>query len=114
EHELRAKHLQLRQSYLHSELRADKLTAALRARASSFAALFRTLLRLQGEAPPAEIVQVYERLAALYGLDPQGLIAAHLVRYSRRSWKLDEIRGHYLSFMNEIDRVVAILDDLRV
>ena len=114
EHELRAKHLQLRQAYLHAAMNAPALTEALQARASSFATLFRTLLRLQGEAPAAETVKVYDRLAELYGLDPQGLMSAHLVRYSERSWKLEEIRAHYLRFMNEIERVVGILDDLKV
>jgi hypothetical protein len=114
EHELRAKHLQLRQAYLHSGLDASALTAALQARASGFAALFRTLLRLQGETPPADSMQVYDRLAAIYGLDPQGLVSAHLVRYSTRSWKLEDIRAHYLRFMNEVARVVDVLDDLRV
>jgi len=114
EHELRAKHLQLRQEYLYSGLDAEILTRALRSRASSFAALFRTLLRLQGESAPADSLKVYDRVATLYGLDPQGLLSAHLVRYSTRSWKLEEIRAHYLRFMNEIDRVVDILDDLRV
>jgi hypothetical protein len=114
EHELRAKHIGLRQAYLHSGLKADALTQALKSRASSFAALFRALLRLRGEGTPAETVRVYERVAQLYGLDAQGLLCVHLVRYSERSWKLDEIRAHYLRFMNEIDRLVGILDDLRV
>lgn len=114
EHELRGKHLQLRQAYLHSGLKAEALTHALKARASSFAALFRTLLRLQGEAAPAETRKVYDRVAELYGLDAQGLISAHLVRYSDRTWKLEEIRAHYLRFMNEIGRLVGSLDDLKV
>jgi hypothetical protein len=114
EHELRSKHLQLRQAYLHSGLKAEGLTHALKARASGFAALFRTLLRLRGETTPAETIKVYDRVAALYGLEAQGLLSAHVVRYSERRWKLDEIRGHYLRFMNEIDRLVDHLDDLKV
>src|SRR5437870_13791444 len=68
EHELRGKHLRLRLAYVLSHGRADQLTAALRGAASGFAALFRTLLRLRGETPPAD-ARVIERLADLYGLD---------------------------------------------
>ena len=114
EHELRAKHLQLRQAYVHSGLKPDALTHALRTRASGFAALFRALLRLRGEPAPAEVIQVYDRVARLYGLDAQGLLSAHVVRYSQRGWKLEEIRGHYLRFMNEVERLVGTLDDLKV
>ena len=54
EHELRGKHIQLRQAYLFSARRPAELAHVLRASASSFAALFRTLLRLRGEIPPAD------------------------------------------------------------
>jgi hypothetical protein len=114
EHEMRGKHLQLRQAYLHSELKTERLVAALHSRASSFAALFRTLLRLRGEAPPAEPTRVVERIAQLYGLNAHHLMAAHQVRYSHRRWKADEIQLHYRRFMLEIDRLVDSIDHLRV
>src|SRR5689334_15174539 len=49
ERELRGKHLRLRQTYVLAHGAPAELEAALRAGASGFATLFRTLLRLRGE-----------------------------------------------------------------
>src|SRR6185436_21110039 len=46
EHELRGKHIQLRQAYLHQHARPADLEKTLSSAASGLATLFRTLLRL--------------------------------------------------------------------
>jgi len=114
EHELRSKHLRLRQAYLASARRPLLLQEVLRASASSFATLFRTLLRLRGEPSPAVTAKVIERVADLYRLDAEGLLAAHLVRYSARRYKADEIIAIYRKFLAEISRLVIAIDTLRV
>ena len=111
EHELRGKHIQLRQAYLFSARRPAELAHVLRASASSFAALFRTLLRLRGETPPAESPRVIERVAEAYGLDAKGLLSAHLVRYGPRR-RSAEILQLYRRFLVEIDRLVGAIDRL--
>jgi hypothetical protein len=114
EHELRGKHVRLRQTYLLSGARATELEAALKSMASSFATLFRTLLRLRGEAVPAEAAHVIERVADLYRLDAHSLLGAHLLRYSERRWKGDEIVALYRGFLREIDRLIEAIDELRL
>ena len=112
EHELRGKHIQLRQAYLLLADRPAELRRMLQASASSFAALFRTVLRLRGETPPAESQRVIERLAEMFGLDAQGLLSAHLVRYTSRRHKPAEILPLYQRFLLEIDRLIGAIDRL--
>jgi hypothetical protein len=112
EHELRGKHIQLRQVYVLSASAPAELRRVLHASASSFAALFRTLLRLRGETPPAESQRVVERVAEMFGLDAQGLLSAHLVRYTSRRHKPAEIIPLYRRFLIEVERLIAALDRL--
>jgi hypothetical protein len=112
EHELRGKHIQLRQAYLLHHGDAATLTRTLRAGASGFATLFRTLLRLRGEPLPAEPARIIERVADLYRLDAQGLLSAHLFRYSTRRYKPDEALTVYRRFLAEVERLIGALDEL--
>ena len=112
EHELRAKHIRLRQTYLLHHTDAAVLARALRACASGFATLLRTLLRLRGEAPPADAARVIQRVADLYGVDAQGLLAAHLFRYASRRHKADEVLALYRGFLAEMERLIGALEEL--
>ena len=114
EHELRAKHILLRQAYLASGRKPLLLVDLLRGSASSFATLFRTLLRMRGEPAPANHAQLIEKVAMLYRLDAEGLLGAHLVRYSGRKYKADEIVPIYRKFLAEVSRLVIAIDTLRV
>ncbi len=114
EHELRGKHIQLRQAYLLSAEHPLQLVTVLKYNASSFATLFRTLLRLRGETPPAETGHVIQRVADLFRVDAQGLLVAHLVRYSSRRYQADELLSLYRRFLTEVDRLVIAIDQLQV
>jgi hypothetical protein len=114
EHELRGKHIQLRQAYLASGGDPAELGRVLRDKASSFATLFRTLLRLHGETPPADSGKVIARVADLFHVDAQGLLVAHLVRTSGRRYPAAEMTALFRKFLAEIDRLVVAIDQLRV
>ena len=114
EHELRGKHIQLRQNYLLHRSDGAVLARMLRASASGFATLFRTLLRLRGEPLPAEPARIIQRVADLYQLDAQGLLSAHLFRYSTRRYKADEVLVLYHRFLAEVERLIGTLDEMRV
>jgi len=114
EHELRSRQIQLRQTLLAAGAKPAHLEQALRGSASSFATLFRSLLRLRGEEPPAEAARVFERVADLFQLDAPGLLVPHLLRHSGRSSKRGEIPALYRSFLVEIDRLITAIDELRV
>lgn len=113
EHELRGKHIQLRQAYIHFARDPRELRRLLEVAASSFAALFRTLVRLRGEEPPAESQRVVERVAELFGLDAQGLASAHQVRHASGRHKSAEILPLYRRFLAEVDRLIAALDRMK-
>ena len=112
EHELRGKHIQLRQAYLLGRPadRARMLTLA----ASSFATLFRTLLRLGGETPPADNGRVVERLAEMYRLDAQGLLGAHMQRANGPKASSATTHERFRRFLEEIERLIEALDAMRV
>lgn len=113
EHELRGKHLRLRQFLLYNLSKPAALEEQLAAASSSFATLFRTLLRLQGENPPVEPAHVIERLADLYKLDVQGLLGPHLARTAGIAKKTDAA-PIFRRFVAEIDRLIQAIDELRV
>jgi hypothetical protein len=114
EHELRGKHLRLRHEYLASAKRPERLAEVLARLASGFHTLFRTLLRLRGEAPPASHERVIERVAELYGLDARALLSAHVMRHAARKEDAAAIRERYRAFLTEIERLVGAIDGLRV
>lgn len=112
EHELRGKHIQLRQALLLRHGHPIELTRLLEAAASGYATLFRTLLRIAGEAPPAESARVVERVADVYRLDAAALLIPHMLRYGGRTLKHDEVAPQYRRFLAEIDRLIAAIDGL--
>jgi hypothetical protein len=114
EHELRAKLILLRQSYVLSGARPDRLEAVLRTHASGFATLFRTLLRLAGESPPADTAQVIERVADVHRLRAEGLLGAYLVRANQRRYRGHELLPIYRKFLDEIERLVNAIDGMQV
>src|SRR5262245_4872112 len=89
EHELRSKQIQLRQTMLAAARRPAVLEHTLAGAASSFAALFRSLLRLRGEEPPAEAARVYERVADVFQLDAARLLIPHMLRHSGRGHRAE-------------------------
>jgi hypothetical protein len=71
EYELRSKLLQLRRLYIPASVSADKLAALMNDSLASFAALFRAVLLLKGEEPPAAKPDTVRATARALGLDPQ-------------------------------------------
>ena len=113
EQELREKLITLRQAYLAGARRPETLEAVLKAAASSFATLCRTILRLRGESPPARTAEVLERVADIFGLEAEGVLAAHLVRYGARRSKGPELLADYRKFLVQVERLVDAIDEMR-
>lgn len=112
EQQLRGKFLRLRQDLLAHWNDEKALEESLAGSASSFAALFRTLLRLRGETTPADTPKVIERVSDLYRLDAQGLLAAHLARYAGA--RPGHAREMFLAFLAQIERLIVAIDELVV
>jgi hypothetical protein len=113
EHELRGKHIRLRQYYLLHGEDAAGLEQTLAAAASSFATLFRTLLRLRGETVPADSAHVIQKVADIYHVDAKPLLGAHVVRYSEGAHRAG-IHGLYRGFVDEVDRLVLAINELNL
>lgn len=113
EHELRGKFIQMRQAFLAHHDDAAKLERLLANAASGFAALFRTLLRLRGETVPANSAQVIERVSDVFGLDAEGLLVAHLVRYGGNTHAGGEMTTLYRKFIGQLERLTIAIDQLR-
>lgn len=114
EHELRVKAMRLRHLYLAHVRHPQRLEPELKAVSSGFSALFRALLRLRGEEPPAETPRVVERIADLFRLDATALLGAHLARHSEHRRPPEETLAMFRKFLGEVDRLVAAIDTLRV
>jgi hypothetical protein len=113
EHDLRGRLLGLRQAYIAAGAHPEHLADVLAGAASGFTALCRTLLRLQGESPPAEASKVIERVADVFRVDAEGLLAAHMVRYGTRP-KGDAVTALYRKFLVEVERLVNAIDEMRL
>jgi len=114
EQELREKLITLRQAYLANARHPEVLEDVLKAAASSFVTLCRSLLRLRGESPPAQAAQTIERVADVFGLEAEGLLGAHLVRHGERHHKGADLLDHYRKFLVEVERLVNAIDEMRV
>lgn len=110
EHELRGKHIQLRQAYLFG--RPAERARLLSVASSSFAALFRTILRLNGETPPADNGRVVERLAELYQLSAQDLLGAHLQRVGGKA-SAAVTHERFQRFLLGIEKLIDAVDGAR-
>ncbi|MBI1795559.1 MAG: hypothetical protein HYR74_00750 [Candidatus Eisenbacteria bacterium] len=114
EHDLRRTTIALRHAYLAHARHPDRLEGALRHAASGLATICRTLLRLEGEAPPAHASRVIERVAEVFGLEAEGLLAAHVVRYAEHRHRGADLLAHYRKFMVEVESLVTAIDEMRV
>ena len=114
EQELRGKHLRLAQEYLTGAGYPERLHAALARLASGFHTLFRSLVRLHGEAPPASLERVVDRVAQIYDLDAHALMGAHRLRALRKHPGADETRATFKAFLAQVERLTTAVDAFRV
>lgn len=80
EHELKGKHIQLRERYLLASGDPAELRELLVRSFSTFLVLFRTVLRLAGGDAPRDPEAVIRQAAAQAGFDPAPLLAVHAAR----------------------------------
>jgi hypothetical protein len=114
EQELRGKHLRLKQEYLTGAANPERLHAAMARLASGFHTLFRSLIRLHGEAPPASLERVIVRVAEIHDLDAAALQGAHKMRALRKHPGAEETRAIYKAFLTQVERLTSAVDSLRV
>ncbi|MEA2203590.1 MAG: hypothetical protein QOE77_366 [Blastocatellia bacterium] len=113
EYELRSKLLQLRRLYIPASVSADKLAALMNDSLASFAALFRAVLLLKGEEPPAAKPDTVRATARLLGLDPQPFEQIFALRAGREI-DLTEAAANALfgTYLAQLESVIDAVDEL--
>lgn len=113
EYELRSKLIQLRRHYIPASISVEKLCDLMSDSLSSFAALFRAVLRLHGQEPPLAKADCVRATAQLLKLDvtPFEKIFAFRTSGARpRSEK--EANEIFADYMVQIEHVVEAVDEL--
>lgn len=107
EQQVMGKLLQLRQGALLAGADGKRQTELVSASLSTMMVLFRAVLRLHGEQPPADNAAVAERVGALAGFDAAPFVRA--VRHVRRAEKLSSddagrVLTGYLAAIEQLSR----------
>ena len=110
EHEAMSKLLRLRHAVLVAGRDGKALRELLEQSVSTMMVLFRALLRLQGEAPPADSEAVCARVMERCGIDTA--TALRIVRHTRDKEPIrkDEAEGLVERYLNTAQSLVSYLD----
>jgi predicted nucleotidyltransferase len=108
EHDLRTLLLKLRQHFLLTGQKESELRTAEAKSSSSVLALLRHTLIAFDEEPPATAQEVFARIAALTGADPEAFTVAFKLR--DRHTHVDDIVRTYGQYLNALTVVVSALD----
>jgi predicted nucleotidyltransferase len=108
EHDLRTLLLKLRQHFLLTGQKESELRTAEAKSSSSVLALLRHTLIAFDEEPPATAQEVFARIAALTGADPEAFTVAFKLR--DRHAHVDDIVRTYGQYLNALTVVVSALD----
>jgi hypothetical protein len=113
EYELRSKLIQLRQLYIPASVSADNLAALMSDSLASFAALFRAVLLLKGEEPPAAKPDIVRATVRLLGLDANPFERIFVLRAGGdNSLTEREANELFASYMAQIETVIETVDEL--
>lgn len=112
EHELKGKHIQLRERYLFSSGAPEELGMVLRKSLSTFLVLFRAVLRLTGEDGVREPEAVIRRTAERAGFDPAPLLEIFRARRAGGEFRPDPDSTVVTGYLEAVGRVVEFVDRL--
>jgi hypothetical protein len=112
EYELRSKLLRLRRSYIAASGSVDGLMSLMSQSLSSFAALFRAVLILQGKQPPVKKHDVVAMTASELGLDFLPFEKIFNIREDNFAPELDEVKANQLfaEYLVQIEKVIDSVD----
>ena len=112
EFELRSKLLQLRRQYIPASSSVEKLTALMANSLSSFAALFRAVLKVYGIEPPVTKREVVAMTAQTIGIDGTPFEKIFNIRKDNFAFELDEAAANALfgEYLIEIEKVIDAVD----
>lgn len=115
EYELRSKLIQLRRLYIPASASVEKLVMLMSESLSSFAALFRAVLLLQGVEPPVTKREVVRATVKHLQLDGAPFEKIFALREKSASNPLNEVSANELfsAYLREIESVIDAVDKVR-
>lgn len=112
EKELKGKQILLREQYLLFAGEPAELGGLLVRSFSTFLVLFRTVLRLSGEAGVRDAEEVVHKVAARAGFNPGALLEVHRARASGQPPRPTADSPLAVGYLDAVDRVVTYVDRL--
>jgi predicted nucleotidyltransferase len=114
EYELRSKLLQLRQLYIPASVNLERLKDLMIESLSSFAALFRAVLLLDGNEPPVQKREIIQMTATKLGIDKTPFETIFTLR-ERYAVSLSETTANELfaAYLTQIERVIEFVDKMK-
>ncbi|MCD6087302.1 MAG: hypothetical protein J7K11_04995 [Candidatus Hydrothermae bacterium] len=114
ESEIKGKLLRLRQSYMELEGKPKKVKKLLDIALSSLTPAFRNLLRLVGEEVPLSKPEILEKIARRFALDPDLFGRWWRLKTGEMKASAAEIRKLFGDIHEEIEKLMDIVDGLKV
>lgn len=114
EYELRSKLIQLRRQFIPASTTVDGLKKLMADSLSSFAALFRAVLILNGKTPPATKAEIVAQTANVLRIDGTPFEKIFDIRENNLTVKLDETSANALfgDYMEQIENVIDAVDSI--
>jgi hypothetical protein len=113
EYELRTKLIQLRRLYIPASTSVEKLSALMSDSLASFSALFRAVLILHGQEPPVTKREIVQAIVRLLNLDGSTFEKIFRLRSGEKSsLTLTEANQVFASYMDQVERVIEVVDQL--
>ncbi|MFT3746300.1 MAG: hypothetical protein QM785_18670 [Pyrinomonadaceae bacterium] len=114
EYELRSKLIQLRRQYIPASASVDGLKRLMADSLSSFSALFRAVLILQGFSPPATKHEIVALTANKLDIDGTPFEKIFDIRENKFAGKLDEKGANALfgEYLEQIENVINAVDSI--
>ncbi len=112
EYELRSKLIQLRRQYIPASISVDGLKKLMADSLSSFAALFRAVLIMNGMTPPATKPEIVAETVKHLGIDGTPFEKIFDIRENKHTGNLDEVSANNLfgEYMEQIEKVIDAVD----
>ncbi len=112
EREVKGKLLHLRQNFLNSDRKADRLRMLLVYSVPSFSTIFNALLFLKNETTPHSRRDIFLNTAKIFGLDREVFERILRLRYEKLKLKKDELLTLTRAFIEEIRKLSQLVDQL--
>lgn len=114
EREIKTKLISLRQGYISSLGRKERLAALLVRSITGSMALFRAIITLLGKEPPVSRAAVVKTFGAATGMETEIFEKLLMLKAGTAKPSEQDLRGLFESYYNALESVGTIIDDLHV